>query len=421
MGRVVKKILVLKGLEIKEHKMDILKLVIIFAVIVIVMRMDKPIYIAMLVGSLATIFLFGIGLGDSLSLVRLGILGRDTIYLVLAFYTITFLQRMLEKREHLILAEESLTNIFNSRRVNAMIAPFVIGLLPSPGAVLIASPIVDNAAGDYLKQEEKTFVTSFFRHISEAFMPTYAGILLAINLSGVDMTAFVFAMLPMVLVLFILGYLFYVRKIPKTQEKIEGIDKANEVRNLIKSLWTIALTIVIILSLGIPVHLSVIPVIILSFIINKFTFEEIKPMFISAFEKKLIFTSVIIMIFKELLNHTGVIEQLPYYFNKLPISAYIVFGLIMFFGTLLAGSQAMVVLLIPLAFGTITNGGLPLLISLMCMTYIAMQISPTHICLAIITEHHGTPFASLVRETMPILILFIIISSVYSYLLYIVL
>mgnify|MGYP000853087637 FL=1 len=138
-------------------------------------------------------------------------------------------------------------------------------------------------------------------------------------------------------------------------------------------------------------------------------------MFISAFEKKLILTSVIIMIFKELLNHTGVIEELPYYFNKLPISAYVVFGLIMFFGTLLAGSQAMVVLLIPLAFGTIANGGLALLIFLMCMTYIAMQISPTHICLAIITEHHGTSFASLVRETMPILILFIIISSAYSY------
>ena len=228
-----------KELEVKEQNMDILKLILIFAVIVLVMRMDKPIYIAMFVGSLATIFIFKIDLRNSLNLVRLGIFGKDTINLVLAFYTITFLQRMLEKREHLILAEVSLTNIFNSRRINAMIAPFVIGLLPSPGAVLIASPIVDNAAGDYLNQEEKTFVTSFFRHISEAFMPTYAGILLAINLSGVDMTAFVVGMLPMVLVLFILGYLFYVRKIPKTEEKIVGIDKTNEVKNLIKSLWTI--------------------------------------------------------------------------------------------------------------------------------------------------------------------------------------
>src|SRR5690554_2175449 len=117
---------------------------------------------------------------------------------------------------------------------------------------------------------------------------------------------------------------------------------------------------------------------------SKFSFKELKPMFISAFDKRIMLTTVLIMIFKELLMNTGVIAQLPYYFNKLPVSAFIIFGLIMFFGTLLAGSQAMIVLLIPLAFATIPNGGLPLLVFLMCMTYIAMQISPTHICLAIV-------------------------------------
>lgn len=400
--------------------MDILKLIIIFAAIVIVMKRNKPIYISVLFGAIVTILLYGIRLGDIINTVRLGILGRDTIYLVLAFYTITFLQRMLEKRGHLMLAEKSLTNIFNSRRINAMIGPFIIGLLPSPGAVLIASPIVDNAGGEYLDLEEKTFVTSFYRHISEAFLPTYASILLAINLSGVNMTLFVAAMIPMVFLLFCLGYLYYVKRIPKVEKQLEGIDKRNEVKNLVKSLWTIALTIVIILAFGIPVHLSVIPVIILSYIINKFNFQEIKPMFVSAFEPKLIFTTVMIMIFKELLVHAGVIEQLPYYFNKLPVSPYIVFGLIMFFGTLLAGSQAMIVLLIPLAYGTIANAGLALLIFLMSITYIAMQVSPTHICLAIVTEDYGTSFDSLVKRTMPILILFTIISSIYSYLLYLI-
>ena len=87
--------------------------------------------------------------------------------------------------------EQSLISIFNSRRVNAMIALFIIGLLPSVGAVLIAAPIVDNAGGDYVTLEEKTFITSYFRHISEAFLTTYASILLALNLSGVDMTYFV--------------------------------------------------------------------------------------------------------------------------------------------------------------------------------------------------------------------------------------
>jgi len=143
-------------------------------------------------------------------------------------------------------------------------------------------------------------------------------------------------------------------------------------------------------------------------------------MFKTAFETKLIITTVLIMIFKELLVNAGVIEQLPIYFSKLPISPYIIFGLIFFFGTLLIGSQGMIALALPLAFATIANGGLGLLILLMSATYIAMQISPTHICLAIITEEYGTTFSSLVRKTVPILILFTIIFSAYSYLLYLI-
>ncbi|WP_422487145.1 DUF401 family protein [Gudongella sp. DL1XJH-153] len=398
--------------------MDIIKLIAVFAVIVVVMRMNKPLYISVTVGSISTVLLYGISFSDLIQALRIGIIGGDTIMLVLAFYSITFLQRMLEKRGHLIQAEKALTNIFNSRRINAMIAPFIIGLLPSAGAVLIASPIVDTAAGSDLTQEEKTFVTSFYRHISEAFLPTYASIILAVNLSGLEMTSFILGMLPMIVVLFLLGYIFYVRKIPKVEESLEGIIKTHEIKRLFEALWTIMLSITIILVLGTPVHLSVIPVIILSYFINRFRYKEVRSMFYTAFETKLILTTVVIMVFKELLTATGVIERLPDYFSAMAVPPVVIFGLIFFFGTLVAGSKAMIALALPIAFATIPGGGISLLVFLMSINYIAMQISPTHICLAIITEEHGTSFISLVKKTMPVLVSFVVIASAYSYLLY---
>lgn len=400
--------------------MNILKLIIIFAVILLVMRLKQPTHISVAFGALATIILFKLGLGDLLEAIKIGAFGDSTIKLILAFYSITFLQRMLEKRDHLILAERSLLNIFNSRRINAMVAPFIIGLLPSAGAVLIAAPIVDNAGESYLDIKERTFVTSFYRHISEAFLPTYASILLALNLSGVDMTAFVLAMIPMALALFYIGYIFYIRKIPKAKADNRQVNKKEEVRNLIRSLWTIALTILIILVFDIPVHYATLLVIVLSLVVNKFSWKEIKPMFISALEVRLILTTVTIMVFKELLVITGVIEELPYFFRQLPIQPAIVYGLIFFFGTLLAGSQAMIVLALPLAFATIEGGGLALLVFLMNITYIAMQISPTHICLAIITEHNEVSFTDLVKKTIPVLLVFTLVASIYSYILYLV-
>jgi hypothetical protein len=137
-------------------------------------------------------------------------------------------------------------------------------------------------------------------------------------------------------------------------------------------------------------------------------------MFKSAFEVKVIIITVVIMMFKQILTYSGVIQRLPDYFSLLPISPAIIFALIFFVGTLLAGSQAIIALAMPLAFATIPNGGLGLMICLMCMTYMASQVSPTHICLAIVLEEYGVPFKELVIKTLPILILFIVVSSLYS-------
>lgn len=398
--------------------LDIIKLIVIFTGIVFFIKLKKPLYISILVGAVISVILYRIPIITSFQLAFKSCTSKDTISLVLAFYTITYVQRMMEKRGHLLLAEKSLDNIFNSRRINAMIAPFVIGLLPSAGAVLIAAPIVQNASGDYLTREEQTFVTSYYRHISEAFLPTYSSILLALDLSGVDMTKFVVGMLPMVAILFILGYVFYVRKIPKSNGISQSKDKKDDIINLIISLWPIAVTITIILTLKIPVYMAVIPVIIVSAILNKFSVDELIPMVKTAFETKLIVSTVMIMIFKELLTFTGVIGRLPEYFEKLPIHPAIIFSLIFAIGTLVAGSQAIIALALPLAFATIPDGGLALMILLMCMTYIAMQVSPTHICLAIVTEAFDVSFIELVKKTFPILIIFTAITAVYSYLLF---
>ena len=51
--------------------------------------------------------------------------------------------------------------------------------------------------------------------------------------------------------------------------------------------------------------------------------------------------------------------------------------MIFFFGTIISGSQAIIVLCMPLAFAAEPQAGLALFLLLMGMTYAAMQISPT--------------------------------------------
>jgi integral membrane protein (TIGR00529 family) len=398
--------------------MDLLKMAVVFLLIIVATKFKKPLYVAMLAGSIGVSLLYGINPLRALQIMGMAIISPVTIMLVLSFYSITFLQRMMEKRKQLILAEQSLIGIFNSRRVNAMIAPFIIGLLPSAGAVLIACPIVDNAGGEDISKEDKTFITSYFRHISEAFLPTYASIILALQLSGVDMTAFVLSMLPIAGILFLLGYWFYVKKIPQSTGVPASNDKVGHMKNFMRSIWTIAAIIVIILVFKLQVHIAVSLIILLNFIIDRFSWEEVRPMFASAFESKLIFSTIAIMMFKDILTYTGVIHRLPETIAVLPIPPVIVFALVFLIGTIVAGIQAIIALGIPLAFAAIPSGGTALMVLLMSMSYIAMQVSPTHICLALVTESFGTSFLDLVKRTIPVMLCFLVILAGYSYLLF---
>ena len=398
--------------------MDLIKLLAVFCLIIMVIKFKKPLYAAILAGLAGASLLYGINVMQTLKIMGTASMSPITVSLILAFYTITYLQRMLEKRKQLILAEESLSGIFNSRRINAMLAPFIIGLLPSAGAVIIACPIVDNAGGDYISKEDKTFITSYFRHIPEAFMPTYSSIILALQLSGVDMTAFVLSMLPMVAVLFLLGYFLYVRKIPKETGLPNSDNKIEDTKNLMRSLWTIILTIAIVLVFKIQVHIAVSMAIVLYLIIGKFSWTEVKPMFVSAFESKLIFSTVAIMMFKDVLTYAGVIDRLPETFAVLPVPTVVIFALVVLVGTLVAGASAIIAICIPLAFAAMPDGGVALMIFLMCMIYSAMQISPAHICLAIVTECFGTSFIELVKRTIPVIVLFVVVFSGYSFVLY---
>ena len=399
--------------------MDIIKLAIVFFLIVAGIKFKKPLHVAILAGTVGASILYEINALQALKIMGAAIISPDTIMLVLAFYSITFLQRMLEKREKLILAEQSLNGIFNSRRINAMMAPFIIGLLPSPGAVLIACPIVDNAGGTDISKEDKTFITSYFRHISEAFLPTYASIILALQLSGVDMTAFVLSMLPMAVVLFLLGYFYYVKKIPKSTGQPDSDKKLTHVKILLRSIWTIIAAIIIILVFKLQVHIAVSLIIVLNFLIGRFAWQEVKPMFISAFEYKLIISTIAIMMFKDILTYTGIIDRLPASLAVLPVPPVVIFALVFLFGTIVAGTQAIIALGIPLAFAAMPEGGIALMVLLMCMTYIAMQVSPAHICLAIVTERFGTSFIDLIKRTVPVMLTFLVILAGYSYLLYV--
>ena len=397
--------------------MELIKLLLVFLVILVLLWLKRPLWQAIASCILLSFFIFQIPLSSICFILWRAVFSKSTGTILLSFYTITFLQRMLEKRNLLITAESSLNHLFRNRRITTILAPIFIGLLPSAGAVYICGSIVDSSCGDYLSKEDKTFVTSYYRHIPESFLPTYSSILIALGLAGVKTGDFLLSMLPAVGILIFLGYIFYLRKIPREIAVDHGMSKKAAFKQLSASLWTIAAAIILIIVFHLEVYIATPLVIAAAFFFYRFSFTEIRPFFISALESKIIVNTLLIMIFKEVLTYTDVITQLPDLFRSLPIPTYLAFALIFFFGSIAGGSTAIIVLCLPLAFAAIPDGGAALLMLLMSSSYCAMQVSPTHVCLALVTEYFHTGMGALLKRTLPVIVIFFFLVLLYYQLL----
>ena len=400
--------------------LSLIKLVVTFAIIIGLLAVKRPLNLVMGIASVVVVLLYQLPMGDVLPALKEGIFGYNTINALLVLYCITYLQRMMESRHQLAGCQNAMNGLFNNRRINASVVPFLLGCLPAASTVLICGPIVRDAVGDSLSTEETAATTSYFRHISEAFLPTYSGILVAITLTNglVTPSSFVIGMLPVVVCLFISGYVIYLRRIPKETGMVIDEPKSFYWKLLAKSVWPIFLSLAIILAFNAPVWLAVIICIVLEYFINKFSIAEITPFFRTAFEGKLMLNTLAVMIFSNLLRATGVVNLLPVYLSKLPIPNFLIWALIFALGTLVGGSLTTYVLCIPMAMASVGTGSFyALFLLVMSMSYIIMQVNPTHICLTLCADDYDIPLGSLIVKAVPLVIVATVLCFGYYFIL----
>lgn len=80
--------------------MDLIKISVVFFLIIVAIKFKKPLYVAIFAGLVGASLLYDINALQTLKIMGTSIISPVTIMLVLSFYSITFLQRMLEKENN---------------------------------------------------------------------------------------------------------------------------------------------------------------------------------------------------------------------------------------------------------------------------------------------------------------------------------
>ena len=396
----------------------ILRLGLVFLLIVLLIRLKKPLWMALAGGIAASVLLYRIPLPTAAGVLARETISWENISVLLSFYLVTFLQKMLERRKRLAHAQQAFSVLFRSRRVNAAASSIIIGLLPSAAVMTVCAEMVDHSCGDALDNREKLFVSCYYRHIPEMFLPTFSAVLLALTLSGQNAGRFVLCMLPVVAIACLLPVLFYLRKVPAgtAPAAAPGVLR-DSLWTLVKNLWSLLAIVLLIICGGLTVCQATPLVILAEILLDRFRPRELAAVVRDAAEPVLLVNIYLVMLFKAIITHTGVVGQLPDFFRQFPLPVAVSFALIFFFGSVVSGSQAIVALCLPMAIAAIPDGGIALLVLLMSIAWAAMQISPTHVCAFVACQYYGTTLGDLFVKAMPVLIPFCLLAFGYSVLL----
>ena len=193
----------------------LLKILVSLGVILVSSRITKNLLVSLFVGTLVLAFWAGHSPGGALDIAWNRLASRDNLFLMLIIVLIIWLSAQMAETGIM----SSLVASFQSRvsnRASMALLPALVGLLPMPGGALFSAPLVDDCDGENRIQPiQKGRINYWFRHIWEYWWPLYAGVLLAVELSGLEIWHFIAAGVPVTLFSVLGGWLFLLRRVPK--------------------------------------------------------------------------------------------------------------------------------------------------------------------------------------------------------------
>lgn len=165
-------------------------------------------------GAILLAFWSGHSLNAALDIAWIRFTSLDNICLLIIVFQVIWLSNLM-KRTGVMAALVLAVRARVSHRKAIAALPAIIGMLPMPGGAIFSAPLVDDCDTDkVIDPLLKTCINYWFRHIWEYWWPLYPGVLLAIEISEVDIWQFILVQLPMSLLAVAVGAWFLLRKVP---------------------------------------------------------------------------------------------------------------------------------------------------------------------------------------------------------------
>jgi integral membrane protein (TIGR00529 family) len=408
----------------------IVRILIIFVLILLAIKRKWMLGNAFLGGALGLGLLFAMrpmAIGHSF---LAAMIHPKTLCLTVIVGLILVLSHSLERSGQMARLLESFRGLIRWPRINLVIFPALIGLLPMPGGAIFSAPMVKTIGHDHnLSGAHLSYVNYWFRHIWEYWWPLYPGILLTTALADVDLWRLVFFTLPLTIVAVLAGYWPLRGVILDSGVFSTDTTAAKDVGPFLQNLAPIGLVIAGGLGLGLAFSANLpeqmrsvakeLGLIIALFAaifwvwrLNRMPWKGRWGIIRQPAMLKMLYMVTSILLFKGILEDSGAVgqisqEMLRRHIPLMPISMLLPFIV----GTVSGITIAFVGATFPILITLIQAMGqnhlmLPYMMLALASGFMGVLLSPLHLCLLLSNEYFETSLVPVYRHMrIPLLVL----------------
>ncbi len=382
---------------------DLVKTLVVLAVLVVLLRRKVYLGTVMAVGSLLLAVLYLTPPRLFLAGVYRALLAPRSIEMTAILVFTMIMENVLRKTGTLKRMVTSLAELLSDGRLIMAAMPAMIGLLPSPGGAVFSAPMVNEAAaGTGISADQKAFINYWYRHIWEYVSPLYPGIILVSGLTGLQYSRLSLANLPFALSVVGWGALFCfsgVGPVRIGREQKAGRWKAFGAFLLAVAPILVTLVLVVILKVN-PVP-AMGGVVVLLYLLHRYSPAKVWESLRESVSLKAVLLVLGIMVFQETLQVTGALDGVSRFFTGSGLPPLLILVTIPFLAGVMTGLTIAYVgitfpLLLPLMGGATPSLGLIALA--FGSGFAGVMLSPLHLCLVLTREYFNADMARVYRR-----------------------
>ena len=304
----------------------------------------------------------------------------------------------------------ALHGLFRSRRLALSTIPMMMGLLPTPGGIMLSAPMVRDL-GDQIgvERSRQAAINFFFRHQWESVWPLFPAVPLVQGILGVSAFAVVSHNITITVFAFVGGGIFLLLSaipVKAGKDVSHGRKFAGNLKDVIQVFWPIVLAVGLYVGLNVPPALGILIGVVGLFWLHRIPRNRWAVIFKAAKEIDFVLLIGSAMLFKLILLTGGAIPQIKDFMLTANVPpSIIIFFLPFFVGFLTGVTMPTVAMTFPFLTAFIGTGnqaqmGLQTLAfsGLLC----GLCLTPVHLCLSMSAGYFRAPLSMIiVRLLLP--------------------